>query len=69
MNPLYLERLSKPELSIIADISNIKLEKALKKDEIFDILNKYYHEGHVEFPFKSIILDIRSIIPKKDAKK
>ena len=37
MNPSYLERLSKHELRIIADMTDVKFEKALKKDEIFNI--------------------------------
>ena len=49
-------------------MSNIKLEKALKKDEILDIVNKYYDEVHDESPFKSIILDTRSILPRKGCK-
>ena len=68
MNPLYLEMLPKQELSITADMSNIKLEKTLKKDKIFDILNKCYDEVYSESPFKSISLDIRSILPKKGCK-
>ena len=68
MDPLCLEMLSKQELSIIADMSNIKLEKTLKKDEILDISNIYYDEVYDESPFKSIILDIRSILPKKRCK-
>ena len=65
----YVERLSKHELRIIADMTNIKLEKKLKKDEIFDILTEYYEEIHDKSTFKSIISDIRSILPKKGYKK
>ena len=49
-------------------MSSMKLEKTLKKDEILDILNKYYDEVLDESPFKSIILDIKSILPKKGCK-
>ena len=68
MNPSYLERLSKHELRIIADMTDVKFEKALKKDEIFNILGEYYEERYDESPFKSIISDIRSILPKKGYK-
>ena len=61
MDSLYVESLSKHELSIIADMSNIKLEKTRKKDEIFNILGEYYKEVYDETPFKSTILDIISI--------
>ena len=40
----------------------------MKKDEIFNILGEYYKEVYDESPFKSIILDIRSILPKKGYK-
>ena len=68
MNPLYLERLSKHALRKIADMIDVKLEKALKKAKIFDILGEYYEEIYDESPFKSIISDIRSILPKKGYK-
>ena len=68
MNSLYVKNLSKHELSIIADITNIKLEKTLKKDEIFNILGEHYEETYDEPPFKSIISDIISILPKKGYK-
>ena len=35
---------------------------------MFDSLIKYYKEVYDESPFKSIILDIRSILPKKGQK-
>ena len=49
-------------------MTNIKLEKTLKKDEIFNILGEYYEETYDEPPFKSIISDIISILPKKGYK-
>ena len=49
-------------------MSNIKLEKTLKKDKIFNILNKYYDEVYGESPFKSIILNIKWVLPKKASK-
>ena len=49
-------------------MSNIKLEKDLEINEIFDILNEYYDEVHNESPFESIIFNIRSILPKKGFK-
>ena len=68
MESLYVESLSTHELSIIADMIDVKLEKTLKKDEMFDSLTKYYKEVCDESPFKSIILDIRSVLPKKGQK-
>ena len=35
---------------------------------MFESLTKYYKEVHDESPFKSIVLDIRSILPKKGQK-
>ena len=49
-------------------MSNIKLEKTPKKDKIFNILNKYYDEVYDESPFKSIILNIKWVLPKKASK-
>ena len=46
---------------LIADMRGLKVENAPKKDELFEILRKYDKKT----PFKSIILDIRSILPKK----
>ena len=68
MESLYVESLSKHELSTIADMIDVKLEKTLKKDEMFDSLTKHCKEVYDESPFKSIILDIRSILPKKGQK-
>ena len=47
---------------------DVKLEKTLKKDEMFESLTKYYKEVYDESPFESIILDIRTILPKKGQK-
>ena len=41
----------------------------MKIDEVFNILIKYYEEIYDESPFKSIILDIKSILPEKRYKK
>ena len=46
----------------------IKSEKTSKKDELFKVLKKNVKK-HNESPFKSIIFDIRSILPKKGYKK
>ena len=48
MESLYVESLSKHELRIIADMSDIKLKKAVKKDELFNILGEYYDEVYDE---------------------
>ena len=64
-----MESLSKHKLRIIADMSDIKLEKSLKKDELFNILDEYYDEVYDESLFKSKNLDITSILPKKGYKK
>ena len=47
-----MESLSKHKLRIIADMSDIKLEKSLKKDELFNILDEYYDEVYDESLFK-----------------
>ena len=69
MDSIYAESLSKHELSIIADMTDVILEKTLKKDKIFNILGEYYKEVYDESPFKSIISDFISILPKKGCKK
>ena len=69
MDSLYVESLSKNELRMIVEISDLKLEKTPKNDEIFNNLATYYKEVHNESPFKSIILDLTSILPKKRCKK
>ena len=70
MDSLYVESLSKDELRMITEISDIKLKKKkMKKDEIFNSLAKYFKKVYNESPLKSIILDITSIYPKNDAKK
>ena len=45
------------------------MKKTLKKDELFKKLDKNVKKIYNESPFKSIILDIRSILPKKGCKK
>ena len=51
---------------MIADMRGVKVKK---KDEWFRILKKNVKKTYNESPFKSIILDIRSILPKKGCKK
>ena len=50
-------------------MSDINIEKALKKDELFNISSEYYDKVYNESPFKSKILDIISILPKNGCKK
>ena len=47
----------------------VKVRKTSKKDELFRILMKNVKKTYNESPFKSIIFDIRSILPKKGCKK
>ena len=47
----------------------VKVKKTSKKDELFKILKKNVKKTYNESPFKSIILDTRSILPKKGCKK
>ena len=47
----------------------IKVKKNTKKNKLFKILKKYSKKTYNESPFKSIILDIISILPKKGCKK
>ena len=54
---------------MIADMRGLKVQKTSKKDELFKILKKNVKKTYNESPFKSIILDIRSILPKKGCKK
>ena len=52
-------------MDIIADMRSVKAEKTIKKDELFKNLRKYDKITYNESPFKSIILDVRSILTKK----
>ena len=61
--------LSKSDLMMIADMRGVKGKKTSKKDELFKILKKNVKRTYNESTFKSIILDIRSILPKKGCKK
>ena len=63
------KKLSKSHLIMIADMRGVKVKKTSKKDELSKILKKYIKKTYNESPFKSIILDIRSILPKKGCKK
>ena len=66
MNPLPVINLSKHEPRLIADMRGIKMKRNIeKKNELFKILKKYDKTTYNESSFKSIILDIRSILPKK----
>ena len=61
--------LSKSDLMMIAVMKGLKGKKTLKQDELFKILKKNVKSTYNESPFKSIILDIRSILPKKRMQK
>ena len=63
-----MKNLSKGELRLVADMRGIKVKKTLKKDELFEILRKNDKITYDESAFKSIISDIRSILPKKGCK-
>ena len=65
MDPLHVPNLSKHEMRLIADMRGIKAKKTLKKDELFKILKKYDKIKYDESPFKSIVSDIKSILPQK----
>ena len=54
---------------MITVIRGVKVKKTSKKDELFKVLKKNVKKTYNESPFKSIVLDVRSILPKKDAKK
>ena len=41
----------------------------MKKDELFEILKKYDKITYDESPFKSIISDVRLILPQRGCKK
>ena len=58
------KKLLSSELRLIADMRGIKVKKNTQKKK-FKILKKYDIKTYNESPFKSIILDIRSILPKK----
>ena len=59
------------ELELLPDMRdvNAKKKKTLKKHELFETLCKYSKKTNNELQFKLIILDIRSISPKKGYKK
>ena len=67
MELLNVENLSNRNLRLIADMRGIKVKKHLK-NELFEILRKNHKITYDESPFKSIISDIRSILPKKGCK-
>ena len=62
MNLRSPKKISKSDLMMIADMRGVKVKQHKKKEKL---LKKTYHES----PFKSIILSIRSILPKKGSKK
>ena len=63
------KKLSKNDLMMIADMRGVKVKKTSKKEELFKRLKKNVRKTYNESPFKSIILGIRSILPKKGCKK
>ena len=62
------KKLLSSELRLVADTRGIKVKKNVKK-KIFKKLKKNVKKTYNESPFKSIILDIRSILLKKGCKK
>ena len=62
MEPLYVTSLSECELGQIAYMRHLKV------DELFEISRKNDKITNDESLFKSIISDIRSILPKKGCK-
>ena len=62
MEPLYVTSLTECELGQIVYMRGAKVDK------LFEILRKNDKITYDESPFKSIISDIRSIIPKKGCK-
>ena len=69
MNLSSPKKLSKSGLMMIADMRGVKVRNVSKKGELFKILKKNVKKTYNELPFKSITLDIRSILPKKGCKK
>ena len=69
MDLLEMKDLSMDDLEIIADIRGVKTEKMILKNEFSKYLKKYDRITYNESPFKSVILDIRSILPEKGYKK
>ena len=63
------KKLSRSDLMMIADMRGVKVRKTSKKDELFRILKKNVKRTYNESLFKSIIFDIRSILPEKGCKK
>ena len=68
MNLPSPKKLSKSHLMMTADMRGIKVKKR-QKNTLFKKLKKNVKNTYNESPFKSIILDIRSILPKKGCKK
>ena len=62
MEQLYVTSLTECELEQIAYMRGVKV------DELFEISWKNDKITYDKSPFKSIILDIRSILPKKGCK-
>ena len=62
-------KLSKSHLMMFADMRGLKVKKSSEKDELFKILKKNVKRTCSESPFKSIILDIRTILHIKGCKK
>ena len=60
----YVKNLSKYEMRLIAKMRGINVKKSASKTELFRILKKEDKITYKEFPFKSIIQDIKDILSK-----
>ena len=69
MNLPSPKKLLKSHLIMIADMRGVKVKKTSKKDELFKILKKNVKKTYNKSQFRSIILGIRSILPKKRMQK
>ena len=59
---------SKHEMRLIAKMRGIKVNKSASKTELFRILKRKDKITYNDSPFKSIIVDIRSNLPKRGYK-
>ena len=69
MNLPSPKKLSKSDLTMIADMRGIKVKKKRQKNKLFKKFKKNVKKTYNESLFKSIILNIRSILLKKGCKK